>query len=148
MEVLDQPTQLKLLFRASEYQFSSQSFHNKCDDTEDTLTLILTEHGKTIGGFTHYKWNEVSNKYVRGDRDKAFLIQLDRKEKMVPQEENHLIYCSREWGPSFGDDDIFIDDSCHKNENSCAFFPNSYNREGKDQYERGQDSYKRFSGAI
>ena len=44
------------LFRASEHGFSVASFHQKCDNQEDTLVLIRTEFGKTIGGYTHYPW--------------------------------------------------------------------------------------------
>ena len=44
------------LFRASEHSFSADAFHNKCDNKEDTLVLIRTEFGKTIGGYTHYYW--------------------------------------------------------------------------------------------
>ena len=44
------------LFRASEHGFSAKVFHQKCDKQEDTLVLVHTEFGKTIGGYTHYPW--------------------------------------------------------------------------------------------
>ena len=44
------------LFRASEHGFTAADFHQRCDNKEDTLVLIRTEFGKTIGGYTHYPW--------------------------------------------------------------------------------------------
>ena len=42
------------LFRASEHDFSPAAFHHYCENKEDTLVLVRTKYGKTIGGFTHY----------------------------------------------------------------------------------------------
>ena len=58
---LSHPKQLRLLFRASEHGFSAAKFHEHCDNIENTLTLVRTEFGKTVGGFTKYKWNQVSS---------------------------------------------------------------------------------------
>ena len=48
---------LNLLFQASEHQYSAKEFHKMCDGIEDTLVLIRAEFGKTVAGFTHYKWD-------------------------------------------------------------------------------------------
>ena len=53
------PNEVKLLFRASEHNFSAKAFHQKCDNIEDTLVLIRTQFGKTIGGYTHYPWKSI-----------------------------------------------------------------------------------------
>lgn len=45
-----------LLFKASEHKFSPIQFHSYCDDHTNTLVLIKTNYGKTIGGFTPEKW--------------------------------------------------------------------------------------------
>ena len=76
------PTKVDLLFRASEHKFSSSVFHKKCDNIADTFTLVKTEFGKIIGGFTHYTWNAVKQKYVTDEDMKAFLISFDMLEKM------------------------------------------------------------------
>ena len=52
---------VEILFRASEHGFSAKAFHEKCDNQEDTLVLVRTEFGKTIGGYTHYPWRSVNN---------------------------------------------------------------------------------------
>lgn len=53
-----------LLFRASEHNFRSAAFHRLCDNRPDTLLLLTTEFGKTLGGFTHYPWTSHDGTYV------------------------------------------------------------------------------------
>ena len=75
---------LKLLYRASENEFSAKEFHNKCDNIEHTFTLIRTEFGRTIAGYTPLKWNQVANKNFAADNSKkSFLLQLDLRKKMT-----------------------------------------------------------------
>ena len=52
LEALKRPKRMDLLFRASEHDFRASSFHAKCDNKPNTIVLIRTEFGKTIGGFT------------------------------------------------------------------------------------------------
>ena len=65
-ESLEYPKKVELLFRASENNFSASAFHKNCDNIPDTFTLIKTQFGKTIGGFTHYMWN-AADKGFYGD---------------------------------------------------------------------------------
>ncbi len=46
----------KLLFRASEHNFSAAEFHKHCDGFENTLVIAKTQSDKVIGGFTPNKW--------------------------------------------------------------------------------------------
>jgi hypothetical protein len=84
-ESFGQPAQLERIFRASEHGFSAAAFHKHCNDIEDTLTILRTEFGRTIGGYSHYKWNAVSRDYVRDEGRRAFLLSFGQKEKYVPQ---------------------------------------------------------------
>jgi hypothetical protein len=59
LKSLGYPSKIQLIFRASQHNFEAAAFHEHCDNIEDTLVLAKTEFGKTIAGFTHYKWNEV-----------------------------------------------------------------------------------------
>ena len=72
------------LFKASEHGFSAKAFHEKCDNQEDTLVLVRTEFGKTIGGYNHYAWDSKSGWLSYSGR-RAFLFSLDMREKFVPQ---------------------------------------------------------------
>lgn len=74
---------LQLLFRASDHQFDAAKFHEKCDDVDQTLTLIRTEYGKTIAGYNHLKWNTAYNGFLIDHEKKCFLLSLDLKQKMT-----------------------------------------------------------------
>jgi hypothetical protein len=90
--LLHHPKAIKLLFRASQHAFSASAFHAKCDHIEDTLVLVRTEYGKTIGGFTHYKWNkDLSGTYVHDEGRKAFMFQLDLQHYMPACLKEYLI---------------------------------------------------------
>jgi hypothetical protein len=71
---------LERVFRASEHGFSAVAFHKHCDDIEDTLTLVRTEHGRTIGGYSHYKWNAVTSDYVH-DEERQQIYSRHRSER-------------------------------------------------------------------
>jgi hypothetical protein len=110
---------------------------------------VRTEFGKTIAGYTHYKWNAVSDDYVRDERRRAFLLSFDQAEKYVPQSGQQLIYCHPSSGPAFGGgNDLIIADGCNVNYNSGAAFPWAYNREGSNKIPNCQQSCTDFSGAT
>jgi hypothetical protein len=46
----------KLLYTASVHNFSTDKFHELCENIPHTLTLCQTEHGKIIGGYTPLVW--------------------------------------------------------------------------------------------
>ena len=58
---LNYPKELVLLYRASENNFSAATFHKKCGDRPNTLTIVKTEFGKTVAAFTPYAWHSVPN---------------------------------------------------------------------------------------
>ena len=72
---------------------------------------------------------------------------MDRREKMVPQQDNNLICSNSEWGPVFGSGDLYISDRCNSNNFSGAFFPSTYNSIMNKHYTASQKSWKAFSGA-
>ena len=100
---------IERIFRASEHQFKASAFHKKCDNIEDTLTLIRTDFGKTIGGFNHYPWKSTGGPLFDSGK-KAFIFSLDMKEKFVSQDGRALIFRDYFCGPIFGctEGDIFI----------------------------------------
>jgi hypothetical protein len=140
---------LALLFRASEHDFSARAFHAHCDDAEDTLTLVCTEYGKILAGYSHYKWNAVSDNWVQDEGRRAFLLSFDQQEKYVPQGGKKLIYCHPNCGSAFGvGHDLYIADGCNANSKSHANFPWTYNREGSSKIKNSQQSKTDFCGAL
>jgi hypothetical protein len=68
--------EFKLLYRASENNFSCFKFHQNCDGKENTLVVAKTEFGKVIGGYTPYAWNTSTN-YVIDNEKRCFLFSVD-----------------------------------------------------------------------
>jgi hypothetical protein len=135
-KALNSPKSLQLIFRASEHQFKASEFHRLCDNTEDTFVLLRTEFNKTIGGYTHYKWNQVPhNSYVNDAGKRAFLLQVDLREKMTPITQEHLIKHLTDYGPIFGGGfDLYISNLCNANSNSGCYLGDTYNHEGTNKY--------------
>ena len=49
-------SQWKLLYRASENEYSAKSFHNHCDNISPTFILIKSKGGWIFGGYTTQSW--------------------------------------------------------------------------------------------
>ena len=142
---------LQLLFRGSKDGFKAKTFHQKCDNISDTVVIVRTDGqtNNTVAGYSHYRWNQANNGYVHDAGKKAFLLQLNRREKYVPQNGNNLINCNNGYGPTFGGGfDLFISNDCNSNNNSYSDFPNNYNFEGSNKIVNNQQSYTNFSGAT
>lgn len=68
-----------LLFRASENKFSADSFHKCCDNVTQTLTLIKTEYGKVIGGYTPLSWNSSEKHWAADKSIESFIFSVDMR---------------------------------------------------------------------
>lgn len=66
---------------------------------------------------------------------------------MVPNDGNSLMYRSKDYGPYFGNHDLYIGDQCHINRTSVSKFPSAYNLEGGNKYKQGLETYRKFSGS-
>ena len=99
---------VKRLFRASEHDFSTDAFHQYCDNKEDILVLVRTEYGKTIGGFTRYPWTSDDDYlWINNIEERDFIFSLNMKEKFVPHDNSCTMMTSCK-GPIFGGSDLLI----------------------------------------
>ena len=119
-----------LLFRGSDYEFSADEFHKKCDNDNDnykTIVIVESTFGNKFGGYTSKSWkNNTSslNFYKKDSSAFLFLLSHHQKEEqnkcplvfeIKPQEAEFAIYCVPSWDPTFGDGlDLFIDDHKEK----------------------------------
>jgi hypothetical protein len=143
------PTKVTLLFRASEHSFEATKFHQKCDNIENTLTLVRTDRNRTIAGYTPLKWNTTDGHYGADPEKQSFLLSINMREKMELVDEQRAIFCSKGDGPVFGEGyDLCIRDPANKQkEASYARFPWSYNNL-ENQYEKDQEAVRvRFCGS-
>ncbi|KAK8809763.1 hypothetical protein WA158_000706 [Blastocystis sp. Blastoise] len=117
----------KLLFRASEHNYSASEFHKYCDNKGETVTLIKhighNNHINIFGGYTDQNWESRTSGYMKS-YSKEFLFTLSNEHNVPPtQYQQHgkgdAIYCSSSYGPTFGGGhDIYICDQCHSNNDS------------------------------
>lgn len=95
--------QVKLLYRASENEFSAKRFHEKCDGIADTVTVIWTEFDKKIGGFTPLKWSSPQDvTYATDNGKESFLFSLTHNDKFTLQKPQYAILNKADTGVAFG----------------------------------------------
>ena len=116
-----------LLYQASVDSFRASSFHSKCDQISNTLTVIKSKKYNFIfGGFTTAQWNQNTNSYIT-DTD-AFLFSLVNAYNtsvkiLVTDPQNAIFLYYNNYGPTFGSGhDIYLPD----NSNITSGYTNSY----------------------
>jgi hypothetical protein len=112
----------------------------------NTLTLISTEFGKKIGGFTSEQWDRNGNgKSISDYSSHTFVFSLTNKHKFILEQHEHAIQTGSEDGPRFGNGaDLVIKDKANENSNSYANIGTSYTHP-RYTY-KNIESYKYFSG--
>ncbi|KAK8809610.1 hypothetical protein WA158_000553 [Blastocystis sp. Blastoise] len=111
----------KLLFRASEHNYSRKAFHKYCDNQGETVILIKhighNNHINIFGGYTDQSWE--SGLYEGKPASKEFLFTLSNEHGIPPTHYLHNgngrgICCSSSWGLVFGSGlDIALSDECN-----------------------------------
>ncbi len=71
--------ELKRIYRASDYEFTTESFKANCNDKGMTLTAIQAENGRIFGGFTTK--NLINLKDNCTEDDKAWIFSVDHGTK-------------------------------------------------------------------
>ena len=88
-------------------------WYEKCGNIPNTLTIVETEFGKVIGGFTTFKWVR-NDQWVSAVNDEKnhFLFSLTNNDKFtITQNSQNCIYASSNSnsGPGFGGNyDLYI----------------------------------------
>jgi hypothetical protein len=96
----------KLIYRASTDGDVCTSFHDKCDQYQNTLILIHASGNKRFGGFTTQNWEgEDVNK-----KDKnCFIFSIDKMKIYDIIEGQDAINCNQDLGPIFIDQIKLLD---------------------------------------
>jgi len=90
----------KLIYRASTHGDSVKNFHKKCDNINDTLTVIKTKEGLVFGGFCSVCWESENNLEKKDLKSFVFSINLS-KIYFVSEDNEASIFCDKNKGPSF-----------------------------------------------
>jgi hypothetical protein len=124
---------LELKYRATRDGFKKTDFHSKCDESDNTITVIKAKNGNVFGGFTEEKWHSRSEWITDPN---AFIFSLvNKKDKpfkiMCLNEGKQATQGSSSQGPCFGGDadcirDICIQSDSNINKNSYCNFGYTY----------------------
>ena len=114
----------KLLYRASENNYSSSKFHELCDGHGPTITIIRSNFDNIFGGYTNVKWKPLQIKESWGADKNAFLFLIRSNDSKVEHPklfniiQKQFAVChsnkERKCGPAFGGGcDLRISDNCN-----------------------------------
>ena len=100
-----------ILFNTREDGFLSRDFHNKCDGRSFTATVVITDKRRIFGGFTDLAWDS-NSRYIEGDKGFIFSLNKTNNQYKIYYNKNSSkgIYCHKDYGPCFGDNDFTIYD--------------------------------------
>ena len=131
----------ELLIRGSKDGFTSNDFHNKCDNKNFTMAFIETTDGRRFGGFTEEVWDQSG--WKKGPR--SFIFSLDNKEIYYLREGKKAIHCYKKGDSNFlgfGEGhDFKLYDNCDKNYICYDSSGNSFNTNGKNYALAGKYNY-------
>ncbi len=141
------PQSAKLLYRASEDNYQTNKFHDRCDNIPHTLTICETTHGKVIGGYTPLPWDKTKSGYINDESGTSFIFSLTNNHKFTLDKSKSAISQYFNHGPIFGtgNPDFGIIGSSNSNiSDSWAIINQSYSN---SNYTAGNgDSYMKFTG--
>ena len=106
----------ELLYRASEDGDSAEIFHEKCDNTPFTLSIIKTSEGNKFGGYTENTWEGENISKLDGN---AFCFSLTKNTIYNVKPDHVAINCNPDGGISFGAPLFEVFDNCFTNGGMC-----------------------------
>ena len=117
--VKKEPKYSKKLFSTVTDGDLSKTFHEKCDNINNTLVIIKAINGKRFGGFVSQCWD--INSGYKNDTS-SFIFSLDNMGVYENIFNKSSIYCSMSYGPYFGNGcDIVIGNKCLTKKSSYTF---------------------------
>ena len=124
-----------LLYRATQQEYTAEEFHRKCDHRSPTVSLLKLNNGNCIGGFTSSRWQTPSSQFLGQyymDHS-ALLFNLTDEISYPVKNADKAIYCFRNTGPCFGDEELFVEKKSNE-EGQCKSFANQigYNIQTKN----------------
>ena len=101
-------TTYNLIYKASRDGDKAEIFHEMCDKSKNTLTLIKTDKGRRFGGFTTQTWE---GQNVNKKDDFAFVFSFDNMRIYKVNSGEDAIGCYKVNGPDFCGWQIVIQDN-------------------------------------
>ena len=127
-----------LLYRASEHGDKAKTFHEKCDNHQNTLILVETTKGVRFGGFTTKTWD---GKCVKKVDNNAFVFSLDKNKIYDVRNNDFAIGGYPKFGPVFFGCQIRIYDDFFKKGGSTCYRGLNYKTKLDFELNNGEQTY-------
>ena len=109
---------MKLLYRASDNEYSSRIFHEKCNNQGPTICIMHNEYDYIFGGYTSISWNLDGEYYMADPTSFLFIIRPTVEYVGLKETEksgDRAIWSDGGFGPVFGKgNDVCIYNKCHE----------------------------------
>ena len=117
----------ELIYSAEKDGDKTLDFHNKCDNINDTISIVKTKNNVIFGGFTHMPWN-IKSRNVKDE--KAFCFSINNQKIYNVKNDKTAIFCDNNYGPCFDGTPSFIiylqsnflSKKQHTCKKSCSFY--------------------------
>jgi alpha-tubulin suppressor-like RCC1 family protein len=96
-----------LCYRRSTHGASASTFHARCDNKGETMTIIRLVNGSLIGGYAAAGWNGASSGYVT-NAGNSFLFGITAAEYSGCTNTSYCMYNRSDYGPTFGGHNLRI----------------------------------------
>ena len=118
---------MNLLYRGTRDGMTSFNFHNKCDNKGKTICLFLNDKGNIFGGYSSIPW---TNGGGGKEANNCFLFTLtnifNTEPIKFPYNKEASVYHGNNYGPEFGDSDLFFNSNFTNMQSIGSNFPSSY----------------------
>ena len=127
-----------LLYRASEHGDKAKTFHEKCDNHQNTLILVETTKGVRFGGFTTKTWD---GKCVKKIDNNAFVFSLDKNKIYDVRNNDFAIGGYPKFGPVFFGCQIRIYDDFFRKGGTTCYRGLNYKTKTDFELNNGEQTY-------
>jgi hypothetical protein len=104
----------------------ASTFHEKCDNKYNTISLIETNCGHRFGGYASECF-ESPNEYFDKKDNLSFVFSLDKMKIYDVIKGKYALSCDKNYGPYFRDDHICIVDKFFNNESGTCIKGKGFN---------------------
>ena len=138
-----------LCYRATKDGDNADNFHKKCDYIKNIIIIIQTRKNKKFGGFSSESWDNNTEEAWKKD-NQAFIFSLNDYNSYCIINPERALFCHKEYGPIFGNGEIFIPDNFFTYVSTCLENNTYYESKGisfplngeKEFYVKEMEAYK------
>ena len=120
---------MELIFRGTRDGMNAKSFHEKCDNKGETITLYQNDKKNIFGGYASISWTNNSGNYFSAPGSFIFTLAniYNTQPTKFPNKNDGKEVChNKDYGPLFGNGCDILISSDFVNGDNYSTFPSSY----------------------